>query len=131
MYKECCPTKPGYHSCHFFVMNKEAIYHYQSPLTLSAPFPSVEDWDAISWSEDTWTLEGESGAFSIMKNLGTDKLYGSFHLKNSADNDDIVGEKFYHILPCGKGLNVLRKVNKENFLPLEEVPKANPSNFDF
>ena len=110
-------------------MNKEALY--KSPLTLSSPFPSIENWLSYRLQGDTWTYDGEKGTLKIAKNLGTDKMYGSFHLKSSVDGDDIVQELFYHILPCGKGLNVLRKVDKENFLPLEDVPKNNPSNFDF
>ena len=60
---------------------------------------------------------------------GTGKMYGSMYLKHRDMVGGILNEEFYHILPCGKGLNVLRNIDKVYFLPMREIPEANPSNF--
>ena len=126
VWKECCPPHPGYNSCHFFVINKEALTG--KTLTLTSPFfPTT--FDQKSASTNVWKYEGHHGALNIVNLLGTGKMYGSMYLKHRDMVGGILNEEFYHILPCGKGLNVLRNIDKVYFLPMREIPEANPSNF--
>ena len=117
--KECCPAKFGSLTCKFFVVNTPALSG--DTLTLSTPFPSAK-LDKTSSSTNIWKFGNENIQLHIVNLLGTGKMYGSMHKNMTINGDTVEGETFYHILPCGKGLNVLRKT-KKNVFPIDWIPK--------
>ena len=125
MSKECCPLEPDYHSCDYFVVNKEVLSG--QTLTLSSPFPVANLTKQEVWPR-FWKFGNDEMTLRIANFIDSGKMYGS--LTGKEINEDGLNPKlFYHILPCGPGLNVLRKIEQENLLPIHELPQANPSNF--